>query len=93
MKVYVYYSHLPSKSVADLLTPWLHAGLDTPMMEYLHRKYPSDAVSPQTIEQVNKEAYEMLQILVQRDISETFKGKILPVQFDDVMWYTLNRTN
>jgi hypothetical protein len=91
MKVYVYYSQLPTKSAADLLAPWLHAGVDTPMMKYLDDRFPSDGVSFQTIERVDKKAYEKLQILVQRDISESFNGEILPVQFDDLMWNRLNR--
>jgi len=91
MKVYVYYSQLPTKSAADLLRPWLHAGVDTPMMKYLNDKFPSDTVSSQTVEQIDKKAYEKLQILVQRDISKSFNGEIFPVQFDDVMWNKLNR--
>ena len=91
MKVYVYYSQLPTKSAADLLIPWLHAGVDTPMMKDLNSRFPSDAVSSQTVEQVDKKAYEKLQLLVQRDISESFNGEIIPVQFDDVMWNKLNR--
>jgi hypothetical protein len=61
------------------------------MMKYLNDKFPSDAASPQTIEQVDKKAYEKIQILVMRDISESFRGEIVPVQFDDVMWNKLNR--
>lgn len=91
MKVYVYYSQLPTKSAAERLIPWLHAGVDTPIMKYLNEKFPSDAVPSQTVEQVDKKTYARLQKLVQRDISESFNGEIVPVQFDDVKWNELNR--
>jgi hypothetical protein len=91
MKVYVYYSQLPTNSAADRLIPWLHAGVDTPMMKYLNERFPSDAVTSQTVEQVDEKTYGRLQELVQRDIAESFKGEIVPVQFDDVKWNELNR--
>jgi len=91
MKVYVYYSQLPTKSAADRLIPWLHAGVDTPMMKYLNDRFPSDAVPSQTVEQVDEKTYDRIQKLVQRDISESFNGEIVPVQFDDVKWNELNR--
>jgi hypothetical protein len=91
VKVYVHYCHLPSCEAAMRLLPLLHGAIDTPIMENLKSKYPSKIIKSDTIESVGKSEYESLQKLVAKHISEEFNSAIFPAQYDDIMWYRLNR--
>ncbi len=81
-KVYVHYCGQPSAEIAANLVPMLHSGLDTPMMRLLDS-------GKATIQEVDREHYEKLQALVASKIA----GQGLhPVQYDDVMWRRLQRS-
>ena len=92
LKVAVYYCHFPDCEKSQQISGWLNAAVDTKMMGMLKTCYPSDIVSwPKTIEQVDSTAYKSIQAIVRKFISERHKGYIIPVQFDDIYWRTLNR--
>jgi hypothetical protein len=81
-KVHVYYCGKPTPEIAARLLPMLHAGLDTPMMKLLDP-------SKKTIQEVDREHYERLQSLVASKIAGL---GLYPVQYDDVMWRRLQRS-
>jgi hypothetical protein len=81
-KVYVYYCAQPSLGTAERLTPFLHAALDTDMMQELWDE------SPESIKLVQKDDYNHLQLLVLQRISGT---PLHRVQYDDVMWRNTQR--
>lgn len=91
LKVYVYYCDLPNCESAAKLLPLLHAAVDTLMMRNLRKKYPKDSIKAQTIKGVGKTEYFALQKLVAKHIEDKFDNQILPVQYDDIVWYWLNR--
>jgi hypothetical protein len=71
--------------------PLLHAGIDTKMMKALKEDYPEANIQAETIEAVSKSDYVSLQNLVVKHIEDKFQNQIMPVQYDDIMWYRLNR--
>lgn len=81
-KVYVHYCGLPSPEGANRLLPLLHAALDTHMMDAL------GVVA--TLQQIGVAEYQDLQRRVARAIGDS---NVHPVEFDDVMWRRLNRTD
>jgi len=91
LKVAIYYCHLPDCKKSSEILSWLNAAVDTKMMNMLRRDYPS-AIEwwPVRVQQVNRESYEAIQELVRRYITEKHPG-ILPVQFDDIYWWKLNK--
>jgi len=91
LKVYVYYCNLPDCETATKLLPMLHCAVDTVMMEHLKKKYPKQNLKAETIEAVTKEDYLLLKRMVRRHIEDEFDKSILPVHYDDIMWYRLNR--
>lgn len=91
LKVYVFYCSQPSSDVASRIGRFLHGAVDTPIMNYLKRKYPEGSVRATTIEQVDEQTYRTLQGLLTQDIKDRFHGGMLPVQYDDIMWQELNR--
>lgn len=91
LKVYVYYSHLPTCQEATRLTDILHGAVDTPILNQLRDRYRGSGVSASTIEQIDERDYKKLQRLIKRHIKDEFCGAILPVQYDDIMWFRLNR--
>jgi len=60
-------------------------------MEHLKKKYPKQNLKAETIEAVTKEDYLLLKRMVRRHIEDEFDKSILPVHYDDIMWYRLNR--
>ncbi|MBF8703965.1 hypothetical protein [Pseudomonas putida] len=92
VKVYVHYSNLPNSNAAATLLPFLRGAIDNPIMEFLKTKYPLAGIKAKTIEALGMAEYETLQRLIAKHIQEEFQGKILPVQYDDVMWHRLNRS-
>lgn len=93
VKVYVHYSYLPNSKAAATLLPFLRGAIDTPIMSFLKAKYPLAGIKAKTIEALGMPEYEALQGLIARHIQEEFQGKIFPVQYDDVMWHRLNRSD
>ena len=93
LKVLIYYCHHPDLRTAERTTKWLNAAIDTRMLKYLKNMPDQEAslIHATTIEGVDKETYSILQMLVRRDISRSFSGHILPVQWDDIMWRKLNK--
>lgn len=90
-KVYVYYCKLPSPHAAERLLPMLYGAVDTPIMKNLKSKFRDVPIAATTIEEIDKPIYETLQRLIMRDI-ETGGNRIYPVQYDDIEWHKLNRT-
>ena len=91
LKVYVYYCNLPDYESAAKLLPMLHSAVDTLMMKNLKKKYPKENIKAKTIEAVGKSDYVVLQKMVKKHIEDEFENKILPVHYDDIMWYRLNK--
>lgn len=92
LKVYVYYCHLPDPKTSEQTIKWLNAAVDNKMMKHL-KKMPdpeASSIHANSIEDVDKETYIKIQNLVRKEISSTFSGSILPVQWDDIMWRKLN---
>lgn len=76
---------------AKKLTKWLHAAVDTQMMDMLADEYPKEIQPwPTKIEEVDKAKYLAIQEIVRRFIKKKHKGKLSPVEFDDLYWYKLN---
>ena len=92
LKVYVYYCNLPDYESAMKLIPKLHAAVDTRMMKKLKEDYPNEKIKAQTIKGVSKSEYIALQRLVGKNIEDKFNNEILPVQYDDIIWFLLNRS-
>ncbi len=90
-KVLVYYCHQPNCQSAEKLIPMLHAAVDTIMMKILIEKYPKMGVQAKTIGDVDRQKYSTLQKMVGQHIAEVFHGLIYPVQYDDIVWYLVNR--
>ena len=91
LKVYVYYCNLPDFESATNLLPMLHAAVDTLMMRNIRKDYPNEKIKAKTIEGVSKSEYVALRKLVAKNIEDEFDNQIIPVQYDDIMWYRLNR--
>ncbi len=89
MKVYVYYCEQPT-AVRRLL-PLMHGAVDTQIMQHLKATFRDSGIIAKTIEQIDKATYAKLQKLVAKDIDESSNQDIYPVQYDDVMFYRLNR--
>ena len=91
LKVYVYYCHLPDTDTAERISQWLNSAVDNNMMRYLKGLLGGIVIKATSIEQVDKDTYTKLQVLVREDIKLNFPTRILPVQWDDVMWRELNK--
>ena len=97
LKVYVYYCKMPSPAKAESLMPILNGVIDTPILRYLLKKLEDiygDSFPPHylwTITLIDKEDYDLLQKLIRQDIRDSFKDKLSPVQYDDIMGRRLNR--
>jgi hypothetical protein len=91
LKVIVYYSGLPNIKDADRILPLLNCAIDTPLLNYLITTFPLEGISPRTVEKIDRNTYVRLQEFIREDIREKFNNEILPVQYDDIMWYKLNR--
>lgn len=91
LKVYVYYCNLPDYGSSAKLIPMLHSAIDTRMLENLKKKYPKENVKAETIQAVCRSDYAVLQKMVRQHIEDEFDNAILPVHYDDIVWYQLNR--
>jgi hypothetical protein len=69
----------------------LHAAIDTQMMKYLKDKCLAKNFKASTIESVGLLEYITLQKLVGKNIKDEFTNLIRPVQWDDIIWFRLNR--
>jgi len=92
LKVAIYYCHLPDCEKCREISRWLNAAVDTKMMAMLRRCYPHALKPwPTTVHEVSdRESYNAIQELVRRFIREKHPD-ILPVQFDDIYWWKLNK--
>ncbi len=91
LKVYVYYSSLPNKIVAEKIIPFLNTAIDNPILNHLRVSYPNEYILPKTVEQIDEKTYRKLQKLIKADIKNNFNNEIFPTQYDDIMWNRLNR--
>ena len=92
-KVYVYYCGLPSPETSGRIVRFLKGAVDTPIMNHLADAFPDAGIRTSTIQNVDQVTYDTLQLMVARDITRSFQNSILPVQYDDIMWYRLNRAD
>ena len=96
LKVYVYYCNLPTLEKAQQLLPMLNGAVDRPILKHIienqnYKCFPKSSLASLTIAMIDKDTYHLLQKLIIDDISRSFNNKILPVQYDDIMWRHLNR--
>ena len=92
LKVVVHYCHWPKHDKSNELSKWLHAAVDTKMMNLLKKSYLEYFHRwPSSVEDVDENTYLDLQKLVHRFIQDKRDGNIIPVQFDDYYWNLLNR--
>ena len=91
LKVYVYYCKMPSPAKAESLIPRLNGTIDTPILRRLFKKLEDiyrESCPPHylwTIKMIDKKDYELLQKIIRQDIRDSFKDKLSPVQYDDIM--------
>ena len=94
LKVIVYYCHLPECGKSKRISEWLNAAVDTKMMAELKKQYPKDAESwPTTLKEMNDCTYVSIQATVRKFIDERPDSRLMPVQFDDMLWKKLNRSD
>jgi hypothetical protein len=92
MKVCVYYCHMPDPTTSSRLEPYLHGAVDTPILSELKERFNESSLSRvSSIAGIGRTEYETLQRMIRRDISERFKDRIIPVEYDDIEWRRLNR--
>ena len=91
LKVYVYYSGLPDTNTSGILVPYLNTAIDNPILRHIKEVFPSEIINAKTVEQITSSEYKKLQKLIKADIKNNFDSDIHPTQYDDIMWYRLNR--
>lgn len=91
LKVYVYYAGLPDKYTSEVLVPILNTAIDNPILRRLKERFPNEIIQSKTVEQIDRQTYKKLQRLIKLDIKKNFGNEIVPTQYDDIMWYRLNR--
>lgn len=92
LKVYVYYSSLPDSETALAILPFMNTAIDNPILNHLKIKFPDEIIQAKTVEQIDQKLYYKLQCLIKKEIDNEFNNDIIPTQYDDIMWYRLNRT-
>jgi hypothetical protein len=97
LKVYIYYCKMPSPAKAESLMPRLNGAIDTPILRHLFKKLEDiyrESFPPHylwTIRMIDKEDYDLLQKVIRQDIRDSFKDKLSPVQYDDIMGRRLDK--
>jgi hypothetical protein len=97
LKFYVYYCKMPSPAKAESLMPSLNGAIDTPILRHLFKKLEDiyrKSFPPHylwTIKMIDKEDYNLLQKVIHQDIRDSFKDKLSPVQYEDIMGRRLDR--
>jgi hypothetical protein len=96
LKVYVYYCKMPSPAKAESLIPKLNGAIDTPILHHLFKKLEdiygkSYSRHLWTIKMIDMEDYDLLQKVIRQDIRDSFKDKLSPVQYGDIMGRRLDR--
>jgi hypothetical protein len=97
LKVYVYYCKMPSPAKAESLMPRLNGAIDTPILRHLFKKLEDiyrESFPPHylwTIKMIDRKDYDLLQKVIRQDIRDSFKDKLSPVQYDDIMGRRLDR--
>ena len=92
LKACVDYCQLPNNRVSQRVRAFLHAGIDTPMLEYLKKKEHLE-IAASSVREIDREAYKLLQDAVARQITSKYNNSILPIMWDDIMWRRQNRRN
>ena len=90
LKACVDYCQLPDAATSQRVRAFLHAGIDTPILEYL-KKEERLQINAWSVREIDRQSYRLLQAAVARQIESEFGGSILPVMWDDIMWRRLNR--
>jgi hypothetical protein len=95
LKVVIYYSHFPDCMRAQRLSEWLNVAMDTKMMAHVRREYlkNQDVQSwPKKVDDVcDKETYDLVQETVCRYMKDRHLDKLLPSQFEDILWAKVNK--
>ena len=92
LKACVDYCQLPDPATSQRIKPFLHAGIDTPILCELNRR-EGQAFKASTIREIDRNMYLSLQDAVARHIEDEFNGLISRVMYDNIMWRRLNRTD
>jgi len=88
LKVAVYYCHLCKSDILH----YLNTAVDTPILKHIKKKSAmTELRGIQTVAQIDESLYYLLQKQILNEIDEVFGGKILAVQYDDIIWRSLNR--
>jgi hypothetical protein len=97
LKVCVYYCKMPSPAKAESVMPRLNGAIDTPILRHLFKKLKDicrESLPPHylwTIKMIDEEDYDLLQKAIRQDIRDSFKDKLSPVQYDDIMGRRLDQ--
>jgi len=86
LKVEFYYCNRDAE-----IAKYLHAAIDTPILNYLKKQYPDSTILAKTIYEIEKQEYSKLQEIIKKEIADKYQNKITPVQYDDIKWRELNR--
>lgn len=61
------------------------------MMKYLRGEFRQDFPNGiGSIAEVDKRVYQVLLDLADRDIEDNFGGTLCPIQWEDIVWLTIN---
>lgn len=92
MKVSFYYCHFRECGSSKNIQKWLNAAVDNAMIAELKKRYPEEAKEwPASLEEVDRRTYCSIQQIVRRCIDDKHDRRVIPVQFDDMLWRELNR--
>lgn len=89
LKACVDFCLLPNAATSQRIKPFLHAGIDKPILKYLKKEEQLE-ISASSVGEIDRQSYQQLQAAVARQIKSQFGGSILPVTWDNVMWRSLN---
>ncbi len=80
------------KAEPNVLHKVYSAMLNRLPLSKVHKEELLSSTRGMTVEQINQNTYDKLQNLIKYDIKNNFNNDIIPTQYDDIMWYRLNRS-
>jgi len=90
LKACVDFCQLPNPETSKRIKPFLHAGIDTPILEFLKREEHLE-INVRSVKDIDRQRYKIFQDAVAKQIVTKFGGRISPVMWDNIMWRRLNR--
>ena len=85
LKACVDYCQLPDVATSKRLLPFLHAGIDTYILDEL-KKREKGAFKVWSLQEIDRDMYLRLQDAVIRHIEDEFNGEISRVVYDNIIW-------